>query len=108
MPAIMLEEVAYALAGVYSSDTFRFNTATHYLNLDKGRHFFNALTGYVPGVCIGYIAEQITGKSGLMELCSSLAVLFNILTEFPVKPSLTPAEIDAMYAKLRQDSKRKD
>lgn len=104
----MIEEIAYAFAGMYGSDTFRFNLAMQYVNLDRTRHVLNAFTGYVPGVCVGYIAEQITGKSGLMELCSSLGVLFNLLSEFPVKPDPTPAEIDKMYTKLRQDNRRKD
>lgn len=108
MPPPMIEEFAYAFAGMYSSDTLRFNLAMQYVNLDRTRHVFNAFTGYVPGVCVGYIAERITGKSGLMELCSSISVLFNLLSEFPVKPDPTPAEIDEMYAKLRQNSPKKD
>ena len=104
----MIEEIAYTLAGMYSSDTARFSTITHYVNLDKGRHTLNAFTGFVPGACIGYIAGLIFGGTGLMEIGAFVGVVFNFSNEFPVKPGMTPAEIDEMYTKLRQGSTRKD
>jgi len=104
----MLEEVAYALAGVYTSDTFRFNLAAHYLNLDKGRHMINAFSGLAPGVCIGYVAQLISGKSGLMETCALAAIFLNLTKEFPIRQDPTPTEINEMYAKLRKDSHRND
>ena len=104
----MLEEIAYALAGVYASDTFRFNLAARYLNLDKGRHVFNAFSGFVPGLCVGYAAEQVTGTSGFMELYCVVASSLNLLAEFPFERNSTSSESDGIYTKLHQDSPRED
>lgn len=104
----MIGEIAYALAGTYSTDTAGFCAAIWYLNQEKGRHTLNALTGFVPGTCIGYLAEQASGFSGLMGLGGLVACSLNLLTEFPFKPSLSPAEQEEMYAKLRQKPPRSD